>query len=112
MVVSSRSIETQLLLRLCLPAVLVALLAGPSAGQGTPAGPDARRMDEVVRFFADDPPRFMGVVLVARGTDVLFAKGYGMANLEWSIPHTPSTKLAIGSNSKQVTAAAVLLLEE
>ena len=69
-------------------------------------------MDEVVRFYADDPPRFMGVVLVARGTDVLFAKGYGMANLEWSVPHIPSTKIPIGSNSKQFTAAAILLLEE
>jgi CubicO group peptidase (beta-lactamase class C family) len=69
-------------------------------------------MDEVVRFYADDPPQFMGVVLVARGTDVLFAKGYGMANLARSNPHTPATKIAIGSNSKQITAAAVLLLEE
>ena len=98
---------------LCWPTLLVGFLASPSVAQPTPSpGVDTRRMDEVVRFYADDPPRFMGVVLVARGTDVLFAKGYGMANLEWSIPHTPATKIAIGSNSKQFTAAAILLLEE
>jgi CubicO group peptidase (beta-lactamase class C family) len=90
------------------------LLTNPVVAQDTPAiEPDVKRMDDVVRFYADDPPRsFMGVVLVARGADVLFAKAYGMANLEWSVPHTLTTKLPIGSNSKQFTAAAILLLEE
>ena len=92
---------------------IASLLANSGLAQKLPAvKPDAQRMDEVVRFYAGDPPQFMGVVLVARGTDVLFAKGYGMANLEWSVPHTLTTKMPIGSNSKQVTAAAVLLLEE
>ncbi len=70
-------------------------------------------MDELVQFYADDPQEaFMGVVLVARGSEVLFAKGYGMANLEWGIPNTRATRFSIGSNSKQFTAAAILLLEE
>jgi CubicO group peptidase (beta-lactamase class C family) len=100
-------------IRLCLPAVLAGVLADPSLAQNTPGvSPDAGRMDEVVRIYADDPPAFMGAVLVARGTDVLFAKGYGMANLQWSVPHTPTTKMPIASNSKQFTAAAILLLEE
>lgn len=99
------------LLQLGCSAVLAVAFASASEAQAV--GPSAQRMDEVVRYYADGPqPTFMGVVLVARGTDVLFAKAYGMANLEWSIPHTLSTKLAIGSNSKQVTAAAILLLEE
>ena len=101
------------LIALSLPTLVVAFLASPGGAQPAPApGVDTRRMDEVVTFYADDPPRFMGVVLVARGAEVLFAKGYGMANLEWRIPHTPATKIAIGSISKQITAAAILLLEE
>lgn len=100
-------------IHLSVPALLVASLAGPSAQTTPSSGPEAQRMDQVVRFYADDPQRaFMGAVLVARGSDVLFAKGYGMANLEWSVPNTPTTKFAIGSTSKQFTAAAILLLEE
>lgn len=73
---------------------------------------DSRRMDQVVRFFSDEQKIFMGSVLVARGSEVLFAKGYGMANLEWNIANTPSTKFRLASVSKQFTAAAILLLEE
>src|SRR5712691_447746 len=56
--------------------------------------------------------QFMGSVLVARGNDVLFSKGYGSANLEWDIPDSPSTKFRLGSVTKQFTAASILLLEE
>lgn len=71
-----------------------------------------KRMDQVVRFFSDEQKIFMGSVLVARGSEVLFAQGYGMANLEWNIPNTPTTKFRLASVSKQFTAAAILLLEE
>ena len=54
----------------------------------------------------------MGSVLVARGKQVLFSKGYGFANLEWRVPNDPATKFRIGSITKQFTAAAILLLEE
>jgi CubicO group peptidase (beta-lactamase class C family) len=72
------------------------------------------RMEHVVQHFipADGPPRFMGSVLVARGDEVLFSKGYGFANMEWKIPDSPSTKFRLGSVTKQFTAASILLLEE
>jgi len=69
------------------------------------------RMDQVVQFYASKN-QFMGSVLVARGDEVLFSKGYGFANLEWDIANTPSTKFRLASVSKQFTAAAILLLEE
>ena len=68
-------------------------------------------MDQVVQSYVADKT-FMGTVLVARGSDVLFSKGYGMANLEWDIPNSPSTKFRLGSVTKQFTAASILLLEE
>ena len=40
------------------------------------------------------------------------SKGYGLANLEWDIPNSPSTKFRLGSITKQFTAASILLLEE
>jgi CubicO group peptidase (beta-lactamase class C family) len=72
---------------------------------------DAARLDQVVQAYTVDG-RFMGTVLVARGGDPPFSKGYGSANMEWNIPNAPSTKFRLGSITKQFTAASILLLEE
>src|SRR5213080_4618910 len=72
---------------------------------------DTARMDQLVQSYGANR-QFMGSVLVARGSEVLFSKGYGSANLEWSIPNSPTTKFRLGSITKQFTAASILLLEE
>jgi CubicO group peptidase (beta-lactamase class C family) len=72
---------------------------------------DAARLDQIVETYVQNKT-FMGSVLVARGNDVIFSKGYGAASLEWDIPNTPSTKFRLGSITKQFTAASILLLEE
>ena len=72
---------------------------------------DTARMEQVVQSFVQNKT-FMGAVLVARGNEVVFSKGYGSANLELEVPNTPSTKFRIGSITKQFTAASILLLEE
>lgn len=74
-------------------------------------GQDTARMDQLIQSYAADN-KFMGSVLVARGSDVLFSKSYGSANLEWNIPNSSTTKFRIGSITKQFTAASILLLEE
>src|SRR5690349_8797110 len=71
----------------------------------------ASRMVQVVQSFVD-AKQFMGSVLVAQGDKILLNQGYGFANLEWSIPDSPSTKFRLGSITKQFTAASILLLEE
>lgn len=53
-----------------------------------------------------------GVVGVAIDGKLVFAKGYGLANLETGSPNTPDTVMDVGSVSKQVTAMCILLLEE
>ena len=68
-------------------------------------------MDQIMQSYAS-AKTFMGTVLVARGGEILLSKGYGMANLEWDIPNSPSTKFRLGSVTKQFTAASILLLEE
>lgn len=70
----------------------------------------ATRMDAVVRSYY--PQSFMGFVLVARGSRILFEQGYGAGNLEWNTPNTRTTKFRIGSLTKQFTAASVLLLQQ
>ena len=51
-------------------------------------------------------------VAILRGDTVLLARGYGFANLEHRVPATDSTVYAVGSLSKQFTAAAIVLLSE
>jgi len=51
-------------------------------------------------------------VAVLRGDSVLLARGYGFANLEHRIPATDSTVYAVGSVTKQFTAAAIVLLSQ
>ncbi|HLJ47799.1 MAG TPA: serine hydrolase [Bryobacteraceae bacterium] len=74
-------------------------------------GQETARMDQIVQSYVS-AKTFMGSVLVARGNEVLFNKGYGMANLEWDVPNSPSSKYRLGSITKQFTAACILLLEE
>lgn len=69
------------------------------------------RMEQVVQSYASGK-KFMGSVLVARDSKVVFEKSYGSANLEWDIPNSPTTKFRLGSITKQFTAACILLLEE
>jgi CubicO group peptidase (beta-lactamase class C family) len=44
------------------------------------------------------------------GSEVVFARGYGMADLEHTVPVTPTSAFYIASVSKQFTALATLLL--
>lgn len=49
---------------------------------------------------------------VYRNGRIIYAKGYGLANIEEDVPITPESVFDIGSTSKQFTAASILLLEK
>jgi CubicO group peptidase (beta-lactamase class C family) len=51
-------------------------------------------------------------VLIAQDGKILYENGYGLANIEKSIPIEPLTTFRIGSITKQFTAAAILKLQE
>src|SRR5438093_4068742 len=72
---------------------------------------DVARMDQIVQSYVSNNT-FAGSVLVARGSDVIVSKGYGLANVEWNVPSSPSARFKVASITKQFTAAAILLLEE
>ena len=55
---------------------------------------------------------FMGSVMVAASNNIIFIKGYGLANREHEVPNGPNTKFRIGSIAKQFTAICVLRLQE
>src|SRR5580698_3867179 len=50
------------------------------------------------------------VAVIDKGK-IVFAKGYGIANLEYDVPIKPQTIFHVASVSKQFTAMAVVLLE-
>lgn len=56
--------------------------------------------------------RFRGAVLLVLKGQVFLRSGYGLANEEWQIPNTVTTKFRIGSVTKEFTAAAILRLVE
>src|SRR5436853_5374034 len=56
--------------------------------------------------------QFNGSALVADNGKVIYKKGFGLANMEWSIPNTPGTKFRLGSITKQFTATVILQLVE
>lgn len=85
-----------------------------SSNSGSLSAPDAEisgKLDEYMTALTD-AGRFSGSVLVGRGDTILFSKGYGNASQEFGVPNTPQTVFPIGSNTKQMTAAAIMKLQE
>ena len=92
----------------------VGAAAAASAAGGRTAARAAliARIDTTVEGFRvrqHVPGMTIGVV---RGSDTLLLKGFGLANVEDSVPATAATVYRIGSITKQFTAAAVLRLVE
>jgi CubicO group peptidase (beta-lactamase class C family) len=94
-----------------LAAFGVALCACCAARANGPGDKTTAAVDEV---FADlTKPGSPGCALgVYRDGAIIYAKGYGLANLEENVPITPASVFDIGSTSKQFTAASILLLEK
>ncbi|RZS93821.1 serine hydrolase domain-containing protein [Aquimarina brevivitae] len=49
---------------------------------------------------------------IIKDSQLIFAKGYGAANLDYDIPNSPQTVFRIASTSKQFTAACIVLLAQ
>lgn len=90
-------------------AVCLIALSGPIAQTQSPL--DTAAIDAI---FGDyDKPATPGCMLgVLRAGEVIYARGYGRASLEHDIPLTRATVFDIGSTSKQVVAAAIVLLAQ
>jgi CubicO group peptidase (beta-lactamase class C family) len=93
-------------------AVVFALVLGAFASVAqVPAGELEKKVDAV--FAAYDKPDSPGCALgVIRDGKLIYARGYGSANLEHNLPLTPQSILDIGSTSKQFTAAGIVLLQQ
>lgn len=92
-------------------ASVVAAGAG-AAGEDFAGGPSVeleKRIEEYVEplVAAGD---FSGVVLVARGRDVLVRRAWGLAAAELGVPMSPDARFDIASLTKTFTSAAILEL--
>jgi CubicO group peptidase (beta-lactamase class C family) len=69
-------------------------------------------IDGLVReYFPHDDEPGAGI-LVSRGSELVFCRGYGLADMTTSTPVTPETNFRLASVSKQFTAMAILMLCE
>lgn len=55
---------------------------------------------------------FNGAVIVGRGDEILYERGFGMANVAEGVPFTPNTAANGASMGKTLTAAGILMLQE
>ena len=99
-------------------ALAATLLAFPAIAQQSPTPPitgnrdvRAHRADSVFTAFdrTDSPGCALGVYQDGK---ILYARGYGMANLELGVANTSRSVFEIGSISKQFTAMSILLLQQ
>jgi CubicO group peptidase (beta-lactamase class C family) len=86
-------------------------IPSPAFGGGAAPSTLAARVDAYLAPYVANRD-FSGVVLIARGDEILVRKAYGMASFELGVPNTPATKFRIASLTKTFTAAAIVMLKE
>ena len=95
---------------LVLPIALWFMTLGVSFGQLAPE--TQKSIDEAVRKTLADTQVPSASVAIVKDGKLVFAQAYGDARLNPNTPATMSMRYEIGSNSKQFTATAILLLAE
>jgi D-alanyl-D-alanine carboxypeptidase len=90
---------------------LLSLLAAPAWAQVADKALEAR-VDAAVSKLMDEKRVAGAEVGIMRDGQMIFAKGYGLANIELSAPVKADTVFRIGSITKQFTATSILLLAE
>ena len=96
----------------CAATTLLVAASPFVSAQPRPRGalPDA--IDSIAQSYLKDGRAAGMSIAVIKGTDTIVLKGYGLADLEWSVPTPPRAVYEIGSVTKQFTAAAILMLRD
>lgn len=110
-------IKTRFLMRLIILATALWLSSTPVVGNAQVVAPPEKgrltnALDSIVKEAVSKETMIGATVAIRYGDDMLFARGYGMADLEQHVPVTTSTVFKIGSVTKQFTAAMILMLVE
>lgn len=95
-----------LLKLLCVSLFLLFPIAYAVTGQTK-----TEKLDELLNLYTEYG-QFNGSVLVAEKGEVIYKKGFGLANMEWGIPNQSDTKHRLGSITKQFTSMLIMQLME
>jgi len=95
---------------LCL--AILGIFSGGALSQTNQKSPDEKAFDQIGEQVYKEQAAPGFAFLVWSHGSVIFAKGYGFADVASKTAVTPDTRFAIGSISKQFTAAAVLSLAQ
>ena len=113
---SSRADPGRILLPVAWLLALACVLLPACRSGAIPAGDGAASVPAAVhdacRGFLEEHPLPGLSVAILEGDRILFARGYGWADIERRRPVTPETLFPIGSVEKQFTAAEILRLAE
>src|SRR5215468_7599068 len=95
-----------------LAVLILSLSVGPKSLTTLAQNNQDAIVSKVDRLFSDvDKPESPGAAIaVIKDGAVVYKRGYGIANLEYNVPITPSTVFHVASVSKQFTAFAIMLL--
>lgn len=84
----------------------------PGSSAPGSSAPDPSAFDRIgQKIYADQQAPGFAFLVWSHG-NVVFAKGYGLADVAAKMPVSPDTRFAIGSITKQFTAACILLLAQ
>lgn len=97
-------------------AVFVSALVGagmPAKAQDNALTPDqSAKIDEIGRRSVAGSAAPGVTIGIARGTQIVYLKGFGKSNVENDVAAAGDTRFPIGSNTKQFTAASILMLQD
>jgi CubicO group peptidase (beta-lactamase class C family) len=92
-------------------ALMVWIIAGWTMAGANDSAPKASTIDAIFQDLSK--PGSPGCALgVYRDSANVYAKGYGLANVEENVAISPQTVFDVGSMSKQFTAMSILLLQK
>ena len=96
---------------LCIFQLVISPCCPGQSAENNESQSTEERVDQILEpIVSSDHP---GCAIAAfKNGEPVFAKGYGMANLDHDIANTPQTVFRIASVSKHVTAVCMLLLED
>ena len=95
-----------------LPATAVSAQTSPAGASGALTPAQAAAIDMIGATVVDRKATPSVAIGVAKNGKLVFAKAYGLRNLDDKVPADADTMYGIGSNTKQFTAAAILLLRD
>src|SRR5258705_11524280 len=93
------------------PAIVLLLLAVTSALVQGAEQSLGERVDKVFAKWSSSSSPGCAVSVIKDG-QIVYKRGYGMADLDHDIPITPQTVFHVASISKQFTAASIILLAQ